>query len=273
MWCESSRKNAAAEFVGDDQITLDAFTSSSEPRDWFELIRPYIKYHRKNTTSDELRRVAKIHARQVVSKTDLNIDLDRIVWRASARMDESHGTYSTDRRRPVITLSMLSLQTNGWEKMMKTVRHELVHAWQVEHDLWKSKDGGDIHDCPSFERWMNVLDIRKTGPEVTDSRYVIECEKCGRVETRRKVCIKIRKIVRSNPCCVSCGADWKHLQVYDLEHERPLEREDLPKEPLFRIQLRFRIGEDTRLQMNCTGELSRYVHQLLQAVERWAEIR
>ncbi|MFA9516585.1 SprT-like domain-containing protein [Halopenitus sp. H-Gu1] len=269
MSTRTSHPPIGSETPSSQQLDLRVFVSSGT-HDWFELIQPYIRYRKDVASGEELCRIAKIHARQVLSRTELAVELNRVVWKADSTMNSSHGTYSAGDGRHVITLSMLSLQRNGWAKLMETVRHELVHAWQQEQVYREKPTETDIHDHPSFEQWMDVLDIRKGGPAVTDSRYMIECDHCGRVKTYACLCEDVRTVVETEARCDFCGADSNHLLAHDLEADDPLRRTDLPPEPVLSVQFRLQIenGEINESLVNCTGELPRRFRRLYRELQR-----
>lgn len=62
------------------------------------------------------------------------VDLAAITWATSTRAKRRHGRCSYDGRGQVtITLTEHTYERAGFDACKKTVRHELVHAWQYQH--------------------------------------------------------------------------------------------------------------------------------------------
>ena len=62
------------------------------------------------------------------------VDLGKITWATSTRAKRRHGRCSYDGRGQVtITLTEHTYERAGFDACKKTVRHELVHAWQYHH--------------------------------------------------------------------------------------------------------------------------------------------
>lgn len=198
--------------------------------EWFALIEPYIDVTPEEATESDVLDIAQTHAEQVLARVD-DLDLDPeadMQWGASDRLKNNHGLCRPG-PTPEIRLSLPSLRHNGWRALMQTVRHELVHAWQHKHDLLPRQYGGDnSHEVESFERWLDPLSIRKTGPRtVTEYRYTIRCPHCNNQWGYHRMCKSIRQIVKGTRYCSNCGPESKgDLKVYD-DDER-LTEENLP---------------------------------------------
>lgn len=180
--------------------------------EWFSLIEPEIDVEPDEATVDDLTEVAKKHARQVLDRVDdLDVEMDDLEWSVSERMKGKHGVCeSLDGGRIEIRLSLPSLRYNGWVTVMKVTRHELVHAWQHKHDKLDFNPGVDYaHDDESFERWMDVLSIDKTGPKVTEYKYSLRCTLCGSTWGYHRMCKSIRGILRGDRYCATCGPKSK----------------------------------------------------------------
>lgn len=187
--------------------------AKSQSIDWFDLIRSEIESAADDADEAELLDVAKHHSRQVVDRIDeIDVDVDEEVeWSASKRLKGKHGVCkSLGGGRSEIRLSIPSLRYNGWEKIMNTTRHELVHAWQNKHDKKEFKHGVDYaHDTESFERWIDVLDISKKGPQVTEYKYECRCTMCGSEWGYHRMCKSLRSLVNGTRYCANCGPDSK----------------------------------------------------------------
>lgn len=153
--------------------------------DWFALIRPAIEMSPEDAEEDIVTELAQRHAQQVVECTDMAVDLDQITWRATYELQAKHGYC----RNNFVKLSLNSLETNGWQPLMTTVRHELVHAWQHQNDVddRPGKDTFERFHGPSFEQWMPILNIHKRSGRVLPP-WTIECPECqARIDTKLTV--------------------------------------------------------------------------------------
>lgn len=59
--------------------------------------------------------------------------------------------YNRQREEITIRLSRDTHQDYGWEQFARTVRHELIHAWQYT-------EYGEADHGPTFRRWVEPLD-------------------------------------------------------------------------------------------------------------------
>ena len=151
--------------------------------DWFALIQPAIEVSPEDADEDDVIEVAQHHARQVVERTGMPVDLDQVTWRATYELRAKHGYC----RNNFVKLSLDSLETNGWQRLVKTVRHELVHAWQHQNDVddRPGKNTFERAHGPSFEHWMPILNIHKRGGHIR-SLWKIECPECqAHIDTKR----------------------------------------------------------------------------------------
>ena len=162
----------------------DGSNTPETEEEWFSLIRPEIDVAAEEADESDVVPVAKRHAEQVIERTEMHVDLDRITWQASWELKTKHGHYHSNQ----IKLSLHSIETNGWQKIMQTVRHELIHSWQSQHCRWdpaQPTKHARAHG-PSFERWMPVLNVSKRGGYVL-GKWTIECPSCDTViETNTK---------------------------------------------------------------------------------------
>jgi len=85
----------------------------------------------------ELSRLARGYGERVVRGDEWpfdGVDLAAITWATSTRAKRRHGRCSYDGDGQVtITLTEHTYERAGFEACKKTVRHELVHAWQYQH--------------------------------------------------------------------------------------------------------------------------------------------
>jgi predicted SprT family Zn-dependent metalloprotease len=85
----------------------------------------------------ELSHRARAYGEQVVRGTEWpldGVDLATITWATSTRAKRRHGRCSYDGGgRATITLTEHTYDRAGFDACKKTIRHELVHAWQYQH--------------------------------------------------------------------------------------------------------------------------------------------
>ncbi|WP_440009325.1 SprT-like domain-containing protein [Halomicrococcus sp. SG-WS-1] len=60
--------------------------------------------------------------------------------------------YDPDTQAVTIRLTWDAYQEFGWQQFSKTIRHELVHAWQY----WRFNEADHVE---TFARWTDPLDI------------------------------------------------------------------------------------------------------------------
>ncbi len=190
--------------------------------EWFALIEPEITSNPVEASRSEIISLAKQHATQVVNRTPLDTSVDAIEWNATRELGSKHGYHrssDTDDDLGSIKLSVYTLERCGWQEFMRVVRHELVHAWQSKHDQYNEE--ADTHfdrtHGEEFEKWMDILSIRKTGPRVLPD-WTIECPTCHTVvhrinESRRKPVAERLSELRP----ITCGGCENELTEFRIK--------------------------------------------------------
>lgn len=135
----------------------------------------------------------------------IDVDLEQIEWRVSGKMTRASGRckYHKPRRgMQQLNISKQLIDNADWERVQKTIRHEIVHAWQKQND--KSTGHGW-----SFKKWCDPLDIsvRADNPATQDYKYEIHCPSCGFIGGKQKKCKSVKQIVSndSQRYCSTCG--------------------------------------------------------------------
>ena len=129
----------------------------------------------------ELTERARAYAHHVIN-TDAypmgakDVDLSRVEWATSTRMQSKHGHAGYGRRAEeceyYIHLSAKSYENAGWDFIAETIRHELIHIWQYQRKgkLAVIGDGG-VEEATypaeetSDEDWQRLGDRFETGGE------------------------------------------------------------------------------------------------------------
>lgn len=197
--------------------------------EWFALIGPEITSNPVEVSRSEIISLAKQHATQVLNRTPLNTNVDAIEWNATRELGSKHGYHrpsDTGDDLGCIKLSVYTLERCGWQEFMRVVRHELVHAWQSKHDRYNDEANNhfDRTHGEEFEKWMNILSIRKTGPRVLPD-WTIECPTCHTVvhrinESRRKPVAERLSELRP-VTCGGCESELTEFQIKCQGRELP----------------------------------------------------
>lgn len=135
----------------------------------------------------------------------IDVNLNKITWYVSPKMTRASGKCEYNKPRKGhqrIKVSGHMIQNSDWERVQKTIRHELVHAWQAQNDRAKGHGW-------SFRQWTDKLDIstRADNPATQDYKYELHCPNCGQIGGRQKKCKTVKQIVKGNSrrYCTNCG--------------------------------------------------------------------
>jgi predicted SprT family Zn-dependent metalloprotease len=192
---------------------------------WFALIEPAIHVEPAAATTETVLAVARRHAEQVLERTDMTVDLGVVEFDASRELKAKHGYH----RANYVKLSLHTLERNGWESLLRTVRHELVHVWQHQHDAFdEGATGFAAAHGDSFERWADLLCVEKRSPQpAADHRWRIYCPRCEQcVERHHRRGKTVNLALSGDLYCVGCGEATLDQLVVEREGE-PVTAEDV----------------------------------------------
>lgn len=137
----------------------------------------------------------------------IDVDLNKITWYVSPKMTRTSGKCQYNKPRKGhqrIKISAHLIENADWERVQKTIRHELVHAWQSQNDRAKGHGW-------SFKKWTGKLDIstRADNPATQDYKYELHCPNCGQIGGRQKKCKTVKEVVKGNSrrYCKNCGSE------------------------------------------------------------------
>ena len=139
-----------------------------------------------------------------------HVDLTRVTFETSTRMERKHGVCSSDGEgNSTIRLSEKTYGRAGLEAMQETIRHELVHAYQHQ------TSGVDPGHGESFTQWVEPLDLSgrcsthyENQPE--DYKYRFYCEQgCGFIGGRHRWSKAVRRAIHGNLLCGDCESDLR----------------------------------------------------------------
>ncbi|MFC6764794.1 SprT-like domain-containing protein [Natrinema soli] len=150
-------------------------------------------------TEAELCDRAASHAADVAGEHFPELPVESINWETSTRMQRSAGkaVYNRASGQITIRLSWDAYEEYGWEKFYRTVRHELIHAWQY-HEYDEADHG------PTFTRWADPLNTDRHCERFAEPKYWLVCENCEKRDPRYQ-----RSKIVKNPSdyrC-QCGGD------------------------------------------------------------------
>lgn len=141
-----------------------------------------------------LERVAA-HAATVGAEHFPRVPVGEIDWEVSTRLKRSAGValYDPDAEQVTIRLSWDAYEAYGWEEFARTVRHELIHAWQYH-------ERGTADHGPTFRQWIEPLETDRHSNRYTEPSYWVVCGDCGSRDPRYR-----RSRVVEQPERYSCG--------------------------------------------------------------------
>lgn len=135
---------------------------------------------------------------------DVDVDLSAVEWEVSHRATRRAGACKYDRRTETVTISLTwdAHREHGWGSTRKTIRHELVHAWEFQHF-------GESGHGPRFRRKAAELRAPRHCEPFSDPRYVLRCE-CGWETDRHRASRPVKRPDAYR--CKDCGGR------YEVEH-------------------------------------------------------
>lgn len=141
---------------------------------------------------------------------DSHVDLSRITFETSSRMQRRHGVCVTGKDGCcTVRLSQKTHDRAGLDAMRETVRHELVHCHQ--HQTPGLEPGhGD-----SFSRWVDPLSLSGRCSSHYDRRpadfnYRFFCsDGCGFVGGRHRFSVAVERAIHGRQVCASCTGELR----------------------------------------------------------------
>lgn len=145
---------------------------------------------------------ARIYAREVVDRYSLSASVSDLEWELSKRAKRRAGAVKhRDGDPESVVLTWEFFESEGWDAMAATIRHELVHV----HLLNERDDPGHGE---AFRRLAGELDTDVHCDRFADPEWWVTCEECStRVARYRR-----SKLVR-DPDRYACGECGGGLRV------------------------------------------------------------
>lgn len=155
----------------------------------------------RDATETEFLAAAKLYARAVADRHDLEASVTDLEWSVSKRAKRRAGVVKyTDGEPEAVVLTWDHFREHGWAAAAGTIRHELAHV----HLLNVDGDGG--HGA-AFERLADRLDAPRHCERFADPKFWVICEGCeARIARYRR-----SKLVEQpeDYCCSECGGDFR----------------------------------------------------------------
>lgn len=128
-----------------------------------------------------------------------DLPVETVEWEISTRMERAAGRTIHERGGGDITvrLAWAAYQKFGWEEMCDTIRHELIHVWEV-HEFGKSGHG------TRFRARADELDTSIYCKMFKEPKYWLICESCGTRSPRYK---RSKTVKHPERYTCKCGGD------------------------------------------------------------------
>lgn len=140
------------------------------------------------------------YARLYAERVDIDVDHDAISWEVSKRARRRAGACSYDAATGEVTIRLTwdAYRAFGWRQFTKTIRHELVHAWEFQ-------EYGDAGHGPRFRAKAREVDAPRHCETFTDHRLELACtEGCAWNAGRHKASRPVQH--PEDYRCPDCGS-------------------------------------------------------------------
>lgn len=155
-----------------EQTTLSDAVERSKKTDGFD----------EPETQAEFLAATEEYVAEVADEHFPDLPVETVEWEVSTRMERAAGRTIHERGGGgdiTVRLAWAAYQKFGWEEMCATIRHELIHVWEV-HEFGKS-DHGD-----RFCAYADELDTSVHCKMFKEPKYWLICEACGKRGPRYK---------------------------------------------------------------------------------------
>ena len=142
---------------------------------------------------------AREYAREVVADyfPDADLGLEDVEWEVSTRAKRRAGATKYNRwtGEVAVSLTWAAYQRLGWEAMRETIRHELVHVWQL-------RTRGKAGHGPDFRAKAADLDASLHCERFAAPKWWLICESCGERTPRYR---RSKTVTHPERYSCSCG--------------------------------------------------------------------
>lgn len=143
---------------------------------------------------------AEEYAAEVASEHFPDLPLESVEWEVSTRAKQAAGRTKYKRGGNgdiTVRLAWAAYEKFGWEGMRETIRHELIHVWEV-HEFGKSDHG------VRFRARAEELDAEIHCKMFKEPKYWLICDDCGERTPRYK---RSKTVKHPDRYSCSCGGD------------------------------------------------------------------
>ncbi|MHB9286694.1 SprT-like domain-containing protein [Halobacteriales archaeon Cl-PHB] len=160
-------------------------------------------------------------AADYAASVDVDVDVAAIDWEISERAKRRAGgcRYDAETGQVTILLTWDAYRAHGWDEFTGTIRHELVHAWELERF-------GECGHGERFRRKAREIDAPRFCQAFSDGRLRLVCTDgdCEWAVERHRAS-KTVKYPGEGYVCGRCGSDylvrhvatgreWQHNEGY-----------------------------------------------------------
>jgi len=143
-------------------------------------------------------------AAEYAASVDLDVDVGALEWEISERAKRRAGgcRYDAETGQITVLLTWEAYRAHGWETFTGTIRHELVHAWELTHF-------GECGHGERFRTKAREIDAPRFCQAFTDGRLRLVCTAtdCEWTVERHRAS-KTVKFPDDGYVCGQCGSDY-----------------------------------------------------------------
>ena len=148
------------------------------------------------------------YANEVINGDDWalsDVDLTKVTFEVRTKARKRHGVASYDGEDGVtVGISKHTIENAGFDAVKETIRHELVHVWQYQHqgETVELPSGDVVEDVDtghtgSWYEWEDLMDVQRTNSYYSkspdDYNYRIWCASCHQFVTgKHRMCKTVK---------------------------------------------------------------------------------
>jgi SprT-like protein len=150
-------------------------------------------------TKEEFINCAEEYAVEIASEHFPDLPVETVEWEVSTRAERAAGRTKYNRKTEDITvrLAWAAFEKFGWEKMCRTIRHELIHVWECY-------EYGDSSHGVRFRSYADDLDVDIHCERFKEPKYWLICEDCEKRDARYK---RSKTVKHPERYSCQCGGD------------------------------------------------------------------
>jgi Response regulator containing a CheY-like receiver domain and an HTH DNA-binding domain len=147
-----------------------------------------------------------------------DVDLSKVIFETRKKARRQHGVASYNGDDSVtVGISEHSIKNAGFDTIKQTIRHELVHVWQYQHqdETVELPNGNMVQDVSTghtgcWYDWEEIMDVQRSNNYYSksseDYNYRIWCTSCHQFQTGKyRLCKTIKLHSENYAGCGWCG--------------------------------------------------------------------